>query len=442
VIPCLRRARLRACGPCEEQYGCKREGDTPCSPRPPPARSAAISDSIRSVKPWHLIPLALFIVPGFLLLWRIRRCGSEKAGKGKARPFSVIVPARNEERRLPPLLESLRGQTLAPTEVLVVDDGSTDATGVIASRAGCRVIPAGEKPAGWLGKSWACWTGAQNAQTGLLMFLDADTVLRPDGCRRILAERETFGGLLSVQPWHRTGSAREKLSLFFNLIVMAALNSFTAFGERLRPAGSFGPCIMCGRQEYFSVGGHESVKGSILEDIDLGRRFQAAGISVQCRGGAGVIEFRMYPGGISEQVEGWSKNMARGAQGTHPLVLSLAFLWIAGCTAASALFLRGLFSFVPADFSLSAAFYLLYAGQLFWMARRAGNFGLFACLAYPVHLLFFFFVFVRSLVSTFFFRSVSWKGRKIQSPGHEEAPHRLPRKKEYAKKTNPRREKL
>ncbi|MCX7949375.1 MAG: glycosyltransferase [Treponemataceae bacterium] len=41
-------------------------------------------------------------------------------------PFSVIIPARNEERRLPGLLQSLKEQTLQPREIIVVDDGSTD----------------------------------------------------------------------------------------------------------------------------------------------------------------------------------------------------------------------------------------------------------------------------------------------------------------------------
>jgi 4,4'-diaponeurosporenoate glycosyltransferase len=373
------------------------------------------------MKLWQILELAVLLLPGFLILWRVRLCGERKdtSSTVDARSFpafSVIIPARNEEARLPTLLESLRVQTVAPAEILVVDDNSTDATARLAREAGCRLIPAGEKPPGWLGKTWASWVGAQNAASGLLLFLDADTRLLPAGCERLLAERQSGGGVVTVQPWHQTGNAVEKLSSFFNVVVMAAINSFTAFGDGLDPAGCFGPCILCDREAYFRVDGHRTVKGSILEDLDLGRLFLSAGIPLRCRGGRGVIEFRMYPEGIAAQVEGWSKNMARGAQGAHPVVLACIALWITGCASAAFFGARGVLWGSLATAVEGVGFYVLYAGQLFWMYRRIGDFGLQSALLFPVHLLFFALVFLRSLALTFIVRRVSWKGRSIEGP--------------------------
>jgi 4,4'-diaponeurosporenoate glycosyltransferase len=297
-----------------------------------------------------------------------------------------------------------------------VDDGSTDATASIAAQAGCRVIPAGRRPRGWLGKTWACWVGARRASSEILLFLDADTRLERQGCRRMLAERAARAGVVTIQPWHATGNPVETLSSLFNIIAMAAINSFTAFGEALAPAGCFGPCILCGRTEYLRAGGHRAVRASILEDIDLGRRFLSAGIPVHCFGGRGAITFRMYPGGLAAQVEGWSKNMARGAAGSHPLVLVCLALWFTGLFSAAFFAVRWGFSGHPIAAVESGLFYLGYSAELLWMLRKAGNFGPLSALLFPLHLMFFLFVFLRSLVLTYVVRAVTWKGRSIARP--------------------------
>ncbi len=368
------------------------------------------------MRPWQIVELAILLAPGFLILWRVRFCQGLTGDVGAWRPpsFSVTVPARNEARRLPLLLDSLRNQTVMPAEVLVVDDSSADGTAAVAAAAGCRVISAGDKPSGWLGKTWACWVGARNAAAPLLLFLDADTRLDPAGCERVLQERQIQGGVITVQPWHQAPRWAEKLSSFFNVFVMAAINSFAAFGQWLAPGGCFGPCILCARDEYFRIDGHRAVRGSILEDLELGRRFQDAGIPVRCRAGKGTIDFRMYSEGIRELVDGWSKNMAGGAQGAHPLVLFLIALWISGCASAAFFAVRWVSPGNPTAAIEGASFYLLYAGQLLWMYRRIGDFGLQSALLFPVHLGFFMVVFLRSLVLTFLVRRVSWKGRSIR----------------------------
>jgi 4,4'-diaponeurosporenoate glycosyltransferase len=233
----------------------------------------------------------------------------------------------------------------------------------------------------------------------------------------MLGEKAARGGVVSVQPWHEAGSAVEKLSSLFNIVAMAAMNAFTALGDALPPAGCFGPCILCGKTDYIRAGGHRAVRASVLEDVELGRRFLGAGIAVHCFGGRNAVRFRMYTAGITQQVEGWTKNMARGAAGTHPAVLAGISLWFTGLFSAAFFGVRWGASGAYLAAAEAGVFYLLYCTQLFWMMRKAGNFGALSALLYPLHLLFFLFVFLRSLVLTYVVQSVSWKGRLIAHPG-------------------------
>ncbi|MBI2467114.1 MAG: glycosyltransferase family 2 protein [Candidatus Rokubacteria bacterium] len=85
---------------------------------------------------------------------------------------SVVIPAYDAEATLPACLAALARQSLAPErfEVIVVDDGSTDATAQVAERAGVRVVrlPANAGPAAARNR------GAQAARGEVLVFTDAD----------------------------------------------------------------------------------------------------------------------------------------------------------------------------------------------------------------------------------------------------------------------------
>ncbi len=197
----------------------------------------------------HLI-LLFFSLAGLasgpLLFWRLRTPAGGSGGEGSDAPprLSVIIPARNEEHNLPILLESLGCAGLTrrggETEILVVDDESSDATREIAASYGCRVVVAGARPNDWVGKSWACWRGALAATKETLLFLDADTAFEPDG---LLTLNELFsrnGGLVSVQPYHRTPTVVERLSALFNWAQFPSITSTVSRWRRTGPSSPIG----------------------------------------------------------------------------------------------------------------------------------------------------------------------------------------------------------
>jgi 4,4'-diaponeurosporenoate glycosyltransferase len=366
---------------------------------------------------------ALLWAAGFFLVPRLRRCG------GGTRPIrsaavSVIIPARNEEHNLPTLLGSIASQSVKPLEVIVVDDGSTDRTAEVARQHGARVIASKPLPEGWRGKTWACHQGAQAATGDLWLFLDADTWFEPEGLGQVLAAysggeaatRESPalcasgemrrsaetpprrpGGALSIGPFHAVRRVYEDLSLFFNFNMTVGTV----------PDGLFGQMLLVDCESYRQVGGHEAVKGRTLENFFLARQFRAAGLLAGSATGRGVLAFRMYPGGLGELIEGWTKGFASGAGQTPRGVLFLVVGWMIG------LMLAPIGWAVTGDGLAWGAAYLLCAGQVHRLSRRIGAFRWFTALLYPVPLIFFFAVFARSAMRSG--KSVTWKGREIHA---------------------------
>ena len=231
---------------------------------------------------------------GFLVLSRLRQCAGSAAGKSvPAGRLSIIIPARNEEKNLPILLQSLARQSVHPGEIIVVDDASTDRTAEVAQQGGARVIRSLPLPEGWRGKTWACQQGAQAATGQFFLFLDADTWFETEGLRRVLAEFLTGGGVLSVAPYHAVRDFHEQFSAVFNLVMLAGTGAFTVLGNRYPQRGLLGQFLLIERAVYERAGGHEAVKGRILENFWLAKQLRTTGVPLHCCSGRGVFSFRI-----------------------------------------------------------------------------------------------------------------------------------------------------
>lgn len=357
------------------------------------------------------VTLVLWIF-GWLVLGRVKRCGvAAPRQPDSAARLSIIIPARNEQHNLPVLLRSIASQSIQPGEIIVVDDASTDRTAEVAQQLGARVIRSLPLPGGWRGKTWACHQGAQAATGELLLFLDSDTWFEPDGLRRVLAEFGAAGGVLSVAPHHTVKDIHEQFSAFFNLVMLAGTGAFTIFGACFKPRGLLGQFLMIERPVYQRVGGHETVKGRILENFWLAEKLRAAGVLLRCRSGRGVFGFRMYAQGWRELVDGWTKGFASGAGRTPLPILLLVILWTTGLMMAPLGLTLGLM--LAGNSCGWLVVYGLCAAQVAWLLRRVGTFHWSTALFYPAPLAFFFAVFARSALRSG--RVVSWKGREIHA---------------------------
>lgn len=354
---------------------------------------------------------SLVIVGNLFGIWLLFSVPKINKNKIENRPnLSIIIPARNEALRILPLLTSLKEQIRVSDEVIVVDDHSTDQTASIAQSMNAIVISAKALPKGWFGKPWACYQGAEVANNDILVFLDADTVVKKGGLNALVDTFLKTKTPMSVQPYHRTKKLYEQFSVMFNMMVLMTSGQFSPLGKRIKTASFFGPCQLVTKEDYWAIGGHQIAKHAILEDMALGKAYtEITKQKTRTFVGKGVIDFRMYEEGFSKLVEGWSKNFATGAMLIPKWLLITTSMWITGLFIS---FLSGIAPFMWVQYAYLIG-YGITAFTFYSLARKAGNFNLMVMIFYPLYVLFFVIVFIRSTIKLKKSKQVTWKGRTL-----------------------------
>ncbi|MDB5414871.1 MAG: glycosyl transferase [Rubritepida sp.] len=228
---------------------------------------------------------------------------------------SILIPARNEAANIGLCLEAALASTGCDIEVVVMDDGSTDATAAIvqayASRdPRLRLVLAPALPPGWTGKVHACACLAAAATGTHLLFIDADVRLAPHAAAA-MAARGT--AMVSGVPRQIIRGLGEALTVpFINFLLICYL----PFGGRATTrhpalAAACGQLILVERGAYEGTGGHAAIRGVLHDGIALARRFREAGHDTEVVDGSRLAACRMY-GGLPDAWGGFIKNAREG----------------------------------------------------------------------------------------------------------------------------------
>jgi glycosyltransferase involved in cell wall biosynthesis len=227
---------------------------------------------------------------------------------------SAIVPARNEEANVAQSVRSLSAQSEIEN-VIVVNDESTDGTGRVleqlaASEPKLRILQAGPLPAGWVGKNYAVWVGAEQARGKWLLFTDADAVHLPGSTARALADAEATGAaIVSYSPEQVMRTWWERALIPFVFCRLAEIYSYAAVSDPRSPAAAAnGQYLLIREDVYRAIGGHAALRGEVLEDVALARRAKQMGIALHFAPGDGIARVRMYRS-FGAMWEGWTKNL-------------------------------------------------------------------------------------------------------------------------------------
>ncbi len=235
---------------------------------------------------------------------------------------SLLIPARNEAENLRHTLPTLLRQEAE--EILLLDDLSEDGTAQVAleiagSDPRFRLLRGKPPPEGWRGKNWACHQLALAARGEILVFADAD-VAWEEGALGGVVEALGARELVSFLP-------RQAVGLGEGAVVAFVMNGFFSFLphpllEGLRVAN--GQVLAFRREAYWALGGHEGVRGAVLEDVALARRSKAYRLLL----GTELFEARMYRG-YGQAVGGFAKNFLAIHLGHPGILLGSAFYHLA-----------------------------------------------------------------------------------------------------------------
>ncbi|MGA7384785.1 MAG: glycosyltransferase [Methylocella sp.] len=220
---------------------------------------------------------------------------------------SVIVPARDEAGNIGSCLQALTRQDYPASRlrIIVVDDHSGDTTAAIVrsiAREDSRValIRSPPLPSRWIGKSHACWIGAQRAgpDSEWLCFIDADVNAAPTLiASAIVAAQAERIDLLSLAPRQELVSFAERLVLPCGLYLLAFRQNLGQVQARDTPdATATGQFMLVRREAYKAAGGHAAICEAICEDVALARLLKRAGCKVVLKSGDRLASARMYRG--------------------------------------------------------------------------------------------------------------------------------------------------
>ncbi|MEY4137498.1 MAG: hypothetical protein RL205_1626 [Actinomycetota bacterium] len=231
---------------------------------------------------------------------------------------SILIPARNEAHRIGPVIESALLQQGTPDlEIIVLDDGSCDGTAEVVRRiAGddprVRIVeePDAPPPSGWLGKPWACHRLSELATGEILVFIDADVLLEPWAVNSAVTFlRESALELVSPYPRQVAQTVAERITQ--PLVNWSWITTLPMSLARTRSAAfcaAIGQFLVVDAQAYRTSGGHEPVRGFVVEDVEVLRSMKRAGYSGIPVIGGEIASCRMYDG-AREVYEGYSKSL-------------------------------------------------------------------------------------------------------------------------------------
>ncbi len=338
---------------------------------------------------------------------------------------SIIVPARNEQDTIEQALQTLLSLDYDNYEVIAVDDRSTDRTGEImedlkrewgapplaeVAKSGktFQVVHHRDLPPGWLGKTHAMWTAANQATGDWILFTDADVFFKPDSLRRALAYAEAepadhvvlFPRMIMKRP------GEYMMIAFFQTMFMFGHRPWKVADPSTDDHMGVGAFNLVRRRVYEAVGSYSALRMEVLDDMKLGKLVKNAGFAQRNVFGGDLISIRWAHGAMGV-VNNLTKNffavLSFQPWRTWLSAFGLAFLNFGPFLG---LWLAHGWARLPFAIALGSMF-LIYLG----MSWRSGV-PPYYFLLHPVSTTLFIYTLLRSMALTLWNDGIVWRGTK------------------------------
>jgi GT2 family glycosyltransferase len=197
-------------------------------------------------------------------------------------PVTVLIPNFNGERLLEDCIASALRQSLPPTEVLVVDDASTDRSPQLAAKLGARVLLLPKNR----GFAHAVNSGVLQSSTEWVAIVNSDVTLADDWLATLLDATRANHAAYACGPTTRRDQPTT-LDGSYDLLSRGACPWRAGSGFRLadlRPPDGFWlpsfTALLIRRDLFLKAGSLDETFGSYLEDVDFGLRL----CKLECHG--------------------------------------------------------------------------------------------------------------------------------------------------------------
>ncbi len=229
--------------------------------------------------------------------------------------LAVIIPACNEGDTIEAAMRLRLRETYPKVEFVVVDDRSTDDTGVIADRIAegdprFRVVHNTTLPDGWLGKVHALQVGVEATDSEWILFTDADVHIEPGALERVVAwcEHRKLDQLAVVPRLEVDGFGVKMLNAFFARLAMgspAAVHMIES--PRTRMAAGIGAFNLFRRSALARTPGMERLRLEVIDDVGLAFLLKDYGARCSILDGTSAVSVCWYPS-VDAMKRGFEKN--------------------------------------------------------------------------------------------------------------------------------------
>jgi glycosyltransferase involved in cell wall biosynthesis len=252
--------------------------------------------------------------------------------------ISVVVPLRNEASNVIEFLASLRAQNnLVHVEYLLLDDNSEDQTLILLHQhtsglSNFHVLNGSALPQGWIGKTWALQQLFERSSGEIIVSVDADVRLVPDAINRaVTLLKSTQLDFLSPYPKQLSYSWSERL-----IQPLLQWSWMSTVILRIAEKGSISSMVVANGQFFVvrraalaQVGGYESVRNKVLDDVELARALVKEGSHGCVANGAEIASTRMYSSWRQIQA-GYGKSLHAAFGSVFGSALAITFLFLTG----------------------------------------------------------------------------------------------------------------
>ncbi len=230
---------------------------------------------------------------------------------------SVIIPTRNESKRVTPCIESIKAQSYPNLEIIIVDD-STDNTvevikNIVKDDKRFRIIKEEKLEGGWVGKPHAMQQGSKEAKGEWLLLIDADTAHDPDiitsavkhATKKKLDMLSILSELVCKSFWEKIIQPIPTGLLIF-ILPLGKVNDHES-----KNAFALGPFILIKHSVLNKIGGYKKIRDKIADDVEMAKLLKESGFKIGLARAHNMMKLRMYEK-FKDIWEGWSKNIFMG----------------------------------------------------------------------------------------------------------------------------------